>query len=176
VHARAIDAAGFIAEAAANLAGKPLLIGTTREEMNAFFAVDPALEAPDLQLVAQRFATLTGSAANIEVYRRRQPGASQRDLLCDLTTDSVFIQPTWDLRCPRCRAWRQRLGLPVRLGTPEFTIQGLPLHRAAVRFRHARRMEGGADAGRRRPGADAGPLAPRPPHLDRLRAQRRSGA
>jgi para-nitrobenzyl esterase len=97
VQERAIDAAGFIAETAANLAGKALMIGATREEMHAFYAPDPSLDDPDPQAVAQRFAALTGEAGSIEAYRRRRPGGTPRDLLGDLMTDSVFLQPAWEL-------------------------------------------------------------------------------
>jgi para-nitrobenzyl esterase len=87
----------FIAEVARQLDGKELMIGVTREEMHAFFAPDPAMADPDPAAVAERFAALAGDAKAIELYRRRRPGGTVRDLLGDLVTDSVFMLPSFDL-------------------------------------------------------------------------------
>jgi para-nitrobenzyl esterase len=89
--------APFIAEIAKQLDGKALLIGVTREEMHAFFARDPALDDPDPVEVAERFAALTGDAETIELYRRRRPDGTLRDLLGDLVTDAVFRRPAFEL-------------------------------------------------------------------------------
>ena len=89
------DTATFIRVAAAE-AGKrgiDMIIGTTREEMHAFLAGDPAMNPPDPQAIADRFAALTGSADSIALYRRRRPGASPMDLLGDLLTDHIFLFP-----------------------------------------------------------------------------------
>ena len=75
----------------------PLLIGTTREEMNAFFVADPAMAHPNADGVAERFTTLTGSVTMIDTYRVRRPGGSVRDLLGDLVTDYRFLLPSLDL-------------------------------------------------------------------------------
>ena len=86
----------FIA-AAAEAAGRrriPLVIGTTREEMHAFFAPDPGMNPPDAEKLAARFAELAGDAEAIELYRRRRPGGSTRDLLGDLITDHFFLLPS----------------------------------------------------------------------------------
>ena len=87
------DVGAFIAAAArgAAAAGIDLLLGTTREEMGAFFAPDPAMAAPDPAAVAARFAALGG---DIEVYRARRPGGGLRDLLGDLVTDCSFLFPS----------------------------------------------------------------------------------
>ena len=71
--------------------GVPLVIGTTREEMHAFFAPDPAMDAPDPAVVADCFARLAG---DIDAYRSRRPGATTRDLLGDLVTDDRFLRPS----------------------------------------------------------------------------------
>jgi para-nitrobenzyl esterase len=86
----------FIAAAAEGAAAEKidLVIGTTREEMHAFFAPDPAMAAPDPAAVAERFATLAGSADAIDRYRARRPGASVADLLGDLVTDHMFLFPS----------------------------------------------------------------------------------
>ena len=71
-----------------------VMIGTTREEMHAFFAPDPAMESPEPGAVAARFAGLAGSADAIEAYRTRRPGASDMDVLGDLVTDHMFLFPS----------------------------------------------------------------------------------
>ncbi len=90
------DPDSFIAAAARAAAsrGIALIIGTTREEMHAFFAPDPAMATPDPALVAATFARLAGDAAAIEAYRARRPGATTRDLLGDLVTDDMFLRPS----------------------------------------------------------------------------------
>jgi para-nitrobenzyl esterase len=81
-----------VAEAAA-ARGIDFILGTTREEMHAFLVADPQMTAPDPAAVAERFATLAGSADAIEAYRRRRPGGDLRDLLADLVTDHRFLFP-----------------------------------------------------------------------------------
>lgn len=90
------DTASFVRMAAAEAARRniDMIIGTTREEMHAFLAADPAMNPPDPQALADRFAALTGSADSIALYRRRRPGASQMDLLGDLLTDHIFLFPS----------------------------------------------------------------------------------
>lgn len=88
--------AAFI-DAAADVTARSrtsIIVGTTREEMHAFFAPDPAMENPDPGAVAERFATLAGSEDAIEEYRRRRPGARTIDLLGDLVTDYRFRLPS----------------------------------------------------------------------------------
>jgi para-nitrobenzyl esterase len=89
-----IDAFVTAAAIGAAEAGIDLVIGTTREEMHAFFAADPAMAPPDPAAVAERFATLAGSAESIERYRARRPGGSEADLLGDLVTDHMFLFPS----------------------------------------------------------------------------------
>ena len=89
------DALSFsdrIAHAAADR-GIDVLIGTTREEMHAFFVADPAMATPDPAALAERFTTLAGSADAIDRYRLRRPGGTPRDLLGDLVTDHRFLFP-----------------------------------------------------------------------------------
>jgi para-nitrobenzyl esterase len=90
------DPAAFIAAAAEGAAaqGIALIIGTTREEMHAFFAADAAMANPNPEAVAERFAALAGSADAIETYRARRPGGSVMDLLGDLVTDHMFVFPS----------------------------------------------------------------------------------
>jgi para-nitrobenzyl esterase len=86
----------FVAAAAkgAAAAGIDMVIGTTREEMHAFFAPDPAMANPPPEAVAERFSTLAGARDAIEKYRDRRPGASVAELLGDLVTDHMFLFPS----------------------------------------------------------------------------------
>jgi len=83
--------------AAASEAGSrdvAMIIGTSREEMHAFFAADPAMDPPDPDAMAAVFSELTGSADAVALYRRRRLGATERELLGDLITDHVFLFPS----------------------------------------------------------------------------------
>jgi para-nitrobenzyl esterase len=77
--------------------GVEMIIGTTREEMNAFFVANPAMRDPDPAAVAARFEALTGRADGIDAYRRHRPGGTLRDLFGDLMTDHRFLLPTLEL-------------------------------------------------------------------------------
>ena len=90
------DVSAFLNAAAdgASARGTDIMIGTTREEMHAFFAPDPAMAEPDPAQVATRFEALAGSADAIEHYRARRPGGTLTDLLGDLVTDHVFLFPS----------------------------------------------------------------------------------
>ena len=79
--------------AAATARGVDVMLGTTQDEMHAFFVPDPAMADPDPQEVAAKFVELTGSVDAIEAYRRRRPGGSLRDLLSDLMADDRFHHP-----------------------------------------------------------------------------------
>ncbi len=77
--------------------GVEMVIGTTREEMNAFFVANPAMRDPDPAAVAARFEALTGRAEGIDAYRRHRLGGTLRDLFGDLMTAHRFLLPTLDL-------------------------------------------------------------------------------
>ncbi len=89
------DPERFIQAAATEAAARQvdMIIGTTREEMHAFLAADPAMNPPDPEALAERFAALSGSADTIALYRRRRPGGNDMDLLADLLTDHRFLFP-----------------------------------------------------------------------------------
>ena len=72
--------------------------------MHAFFAPDPAMANPDPAGVAERFATLAGSADAIDTYRRRRPAGTTTDLLGDLVTDHMFLFPSLALADAAIRA------------------------------------------------------------------------
>lgn len=90
------DPVAFIRAAAAEAGSRniALIIGTTREEMHAFFGADPAMNPPDPVAMAARFAELSGSADASALYRRRRIGATDMDVLGDLVTDHVFLFPS----------------------------------------------------------------------------------
>jgi para-nitrobenzyl esterase len=90
------SARDFVAMAAraARTEGIDIVIGTTREEMHAFFAPDPAMKNPDPRAVADRFTELAGDAAALDAYRVRRSGASVMDALADLVTDHMFLFPS----------------------------------------------------------------------------------
>jgi acetyl esterase/lipase len=89
------DPARFVATVARAAAarGVPLVIGTTREEMHAFFVPDPAMETPDPAPVAACAARIAGDERAVEAYRQRRPGATGRDVVGDLVTDAMFLRP-----------------------------------------------------------------------------------
>ena len=89
------DPARFVATVARAAAarGVPLVIGTTREEMHAFFVPDPAMETPDPAQVAACAARIAGDERAVEAYRQRRPGATGRDVVGDLVTDAMFLRP-----------------------------------------------------------------------------------
>lgn len=77
--------------------GKEILIGCTREEMHAFFAVDPAMATLDGDPAAARARMMTGDDKSLDAYRERRPGGSLLDAVADLTTDHRFILPSQNL-------------------------------------------------------------------------------
>jgi para-nitrobenzyl esterase len=74
-----------------------MIIGTTREEMHAFYAGNPAMRDPDPAAVAAWFEKLTGRAETIDTYARHRPGATRLDLFGDLMTDHQFLLGSLDL-------------------------------------------------------------------------------
>lgn len=89
------DPARFVATAAEAAAarGIALILGTTREEMQARLRADPAVAALSPDAVSARFAATTGAAESMELYRRRRLGGAPVDLLADLLTDQLFLFP-----------------------------------------------------------------------------------
>ena len=90
------DTAPFLAAAASGAVsrGVALVIGTTREEMHAFFAADPAMAAPSAAETEAKFAELAGDPAAMGLYQWRRPGGATWELLGDLVTDYVFLFPS----------------------------------------------------------------------------------
>jgi len=77
--------------------GIDVIIGTTREESNAFFVGDPAMQNPDPAIVDKFFERLTGKAESIELYRKYRPGGKITDLLSDVAADYATVFPSLKL-------------------------------------------------------------------------------
>jgi para-nitrobenzyl esterase len=77
----------------AGAAGVDLIIGTTREETNAFLG-NPSMQDQDPALVAGLFSAWTGQDDALARYRRRRPGSRTVDALSDLITDYTFLFPS----------------------------------------------------------------------------------
>jgi para-nitrobenzyl esterase len=86
----------------------PLVVGTTRDEMQLFTAFDPAvgeLSDEGLLLMAQRrFGERAAEA--VEVYEQLRPGASIGQLASAIQTDETFRVPAWRLAERRAGAGR----------------------------------------------------------------------
>lgn len=98
----------FIAAAARGAAERrvAVVVGTTREEMHAFFVPDPAMREPDGALIEARFRALGGETA-LGRYRAWRPGGAAIDLLGDLVTDHMFQFPSLALAEAVARAGGQ---------------------------------------------------------------------
>ena len=83
--------------------GRPLVIGTTRDEMalfTAFDATNVAVGPAELEAAARRrFADRAGEA--IDVYRRHRPGFTAGQLVSAIQTDETFRVPAWRLAARR---------------------------------------------------------------------------
>lgn len=84
----------------------PLVVGTTRDEMNLFVMFDPQLATLDeAGLVAQVEERFPGRTAEvIELYRDHRPGASPVQILAAVQTDQTFRVPAQKLAQARSDA------------------------------------------------------------------------
>ncbi len=85
---------GGIADAAA-ASGIPLVIGTTRDEMQLFNAFNPAVTGLDDQGLQKAFTAVFGESAPtaLDAYRHVRPGATNGQLLSAMQTDATFRAP-----------------------------------------------------------------------------------
>ena len=72
----------------------PVVTGTTREEMLAFFVPDPAMAGLDMATAHARADEMAGHPGALEPYVVRRPGGSALDTLADYATDRRFLRPT----------------------------------------------------------------------------------
>jgi para-nitrobenzyl esterase len=80
--------------AAGHLDGKPLLTGTTRDEMAAFFASDPRIQAITAGQASQIVAGQAGGAGRFSRAAARRPDASPADVLTEVETEIIFRDGT----------------------------------------------------------------------------------
>jgi len=76
--------------AAGHLDGKPLLTGTTRDEMAAFFASDPRIQAITASRASQIADRQAGGGERFSRAAARRPDASPADILTEVETEIVF--------------------------------------------------------------------------------------
>ena len=88
------------------------LIGTTREEMAAFYSIDPDIPKADKAAIDGVFASVfkSGHQRYYDEYRRLRAAATNNALLGDLMTDAMFLMGTL-----RLAEWRADQGRPVYL-------------------------------------------------------------
>jgi para-nitrobenzyl esterase len=81
------------------LAGIDILIGTTREEMAAFYSVDASVRDADEATILAEFTRLFDARgqAVLAAYRRARLGARPSVALADLYTDWLFALPCLEL-------------------------------------------------------------------------------
>ena len=84
--------------ALAGAAERDLMLGHTRDEMAAFFAVDERVKTAPPDVIERRFRAYFGAAANAAIaeYRQRSRGDSPAELLGELMGDAIFAGGTFD--------------------------------------------------------------------------------
>jgi para-nitrobenzyl esterase len=80
--------------AAGHLDGKPLLTGTTRDEMAAFFASDPRIQAITASPASQIAARQAGGAERFSRAAARRPDVSPAAILTEVETEIIFRDGT----------------------------------------------------------------------------------
>lgn len=81
-------------------AGKEIMIGTTRDEVHAFFVNNEALAKIDKPAMAaalrgtSRISAPAHTDAIVEAYARRLPGVSPQELFAAVRTDGIFRLPS----------------------------------------------------------------------------------
>ncbi len=85
---------------------RPLVIGTTRDEMNLFTVFDPTRAGFDEERMRREFERRFGddAAAAIARYRAHRPGLDPDRLTAAMQTDEVFRWPALSLAARRARA------------------------------------------------------------------------
>lgn len=77
---------------------RPLMIGTTRDEMHLFTAFDPAVTGMDESTLERRFGTIWSDPRSaIDVYRSLRDDHDVGQLFSAMRTDAVFRRPAHDL-------------------------------------------------------------------------------
>ncbi len=91
--------------------GVDLLVGSNRDELRVFFAMNPAMRAEDDDAVIRGVTAVAGDRASgiVAAYRALLPGVSSTDLFETIGTDAVFRLPALRL------ADAQRTHAPVHV-------------------------------------------------------------
>ncbi|HEY3484455.1 MAG TPA: carboxylesterase family protein, partial [Ilumatobacteraceae bacterium] len=78
---------------------RPLVLGTTRDEMHLFTTFDPGRAALDEAGLHRAFERRFGAAADdaIELYRQHRAGDTNGQLVSAMQTDETFRAPAWAL-------------------------------------------------------------------------------
>jgi para-nitrobenzyl esterase len=101
------DASRFLSALHDAAADTEVLIGTTREELSAFYRFDPRLQTLGrvdfLALVNHLFGE-KGSML-LTAVRRYRPGGTDVEALIDLQTESYFVRDTFALAAASRRGW-----------------------------------------------------------------------
>ena len=174
---RVVSTSPVAAVRAGAAASIDVLIGTTREEMAAFYSVDDRVKQADELALRGEFERLFGArgADYCSEYRRtrldRRPAAVLADLYSDQAVSHAESRACRGASC----TWPAGLRFSVRLAIPG-RFRGLPLPRIAVRVRQSRALVGCADAGRRRPRCKRAAGAGHAARMGRIRAPRQSRA
>lgn len=99
--------------AAGSAKGIDLMIGTTRDEVHAFFIGNDAVASIDRAGMANALRAAAGARADavVEAYAKRLPGAAAPALFAALQTDAMFRLPSLrfaDAQATHARAWVYR--------------------------------------------------------------------
>ena len=136
-------------------AGIDTMIGTTREEMAAFYCIDQEIANADAAAVEGVFAAVLkgGHRPYYDEIAGCAPPRTNAALLGDLMSDAMFRHRQPALRRMARRPGTAGLRVPVRLAVAG-RLRGLPLHRDSVRVQQFRELDRFADAARRAAGGD----------------------
>ena len=129
------------------------MIGTTREEMAAFYCIDKEIDAADQAQVEGVFAKVFGSGYQpyYDEIRGMRASHTNAALLGDLMTDAMFR-----IGSLRIAEWREQQGHPAYVYQFDWQspagLRILPLPRDPVRVQQFRELAGLAHAQGREPG------------------------
>ena len=151
------------------------MIGTTREEMAAFYCIDQEVANADAAAVEGVFASMFKSDHRpyYDEIRRMRASGTNAALLGDLMSDAMFR--IGSLRMAECAGRPGTAGLcvPVRLAIAG-RVRVLSLPRDSVRVQQFRELDGLADAQGRQARGDQGACGGDARRLDRIRAHRKA--
>jgi para-nitrobenzyl esterase len=101
---------------------RPLVIGTTHDEMNLFTVFDPTRAGFDDARMHREFAHRFDSEADnaVDRYREHRPGRDANQLTAAMQTDEVFRWPAQSLAAERARAGRPTWMYQFDWATPVF--------------------------------------------------------